>query len=120
MQRFQGILGIRMLKGLLTIAEGQAKLHLKDIVDAEIAKQAMESLQLMMFRYGQTVRVTSDPKDVTYTKCLEFLKKTQAGIVSGHCLKWFESDQQIRTYVGTNLSMEHNFKIKTVVDMKES
>ena len=118
--KVQGTLGvgIRMLKGLFTIAEAHAKLHLKDVVDATIAKQAMESEQLRMFRYGQSVRVTPDPKDVTYNKCLEILERIQAGIAIRELFEMArDSDQQISAYIGTNLSMEHNRKIQVIVHM---
>ena len=107
-----------MLKGLFTIAEAHAELHLRDVVDATIAKQAMESEQLGMFRYGQSVRVTPDPKDVTYNKCLEILERIQAGIAIRELFEIArDSDQQISAYIGTNLSMEHNRKIQVIVHM---
>ena len=44
--KIQKTLSIRMYRGLYNIAEAQLSLHLNDVVDVEIAKQAMESIQL--------------------------------------------------------------------------
>lgn len=56
--RAQETLTMRMYGGLFSISEAQAKLYLKNTIDEEIAKQTMESVQLMIVQHGQTIKVT--------------------------------------------------------------
>ena len=74
--KLKGVLGMRMYFGIFSIAEAQAKLHLKDTVDEEIATQTMESVELMMVQYGETIKATTTPKIITYKKFLEILQNS--------------------------------------------
>ena len=76
--KLKGTLSIRMYIGLFSIAQAQAKLHLKNVVDEEIANQTMESVRQMMVQYGETVKATTTPKEVTYNKFLEILQNNQS------------------------------------------
>jgi MCM P-loop domain len=114
----KGRLGIRMYFGLFSIAEAQAKLHLKDKVDEEIATQTMESVQLMMIQYGETIRMVITPKIVTYKKFLEILQNSTVGIeIRELCKVACKEDQQIAAYLGSNWTMDGNIKLKVVIDM---
>ena len=53
--KLKGKLSFRMYKGLFTIAEAQARLHLSDTVNAKFAEQAIEAVRLMMVQYGEAV-----------------------------------------------------------------
>ena len=78
----------------------------------------MESVRLMMVQYGQTIKMPSNPKDVTYEKCVEILQDNSTGIAIRELFEIaLQRNQQISEYIGKNLSMEHNFKVKTVVNM---
>ena len=116
--KIQRTLSIRMYRGLLNIAEAQAKIQLLDMVDSETVRKLMESVRLMMVQYGQTIKMPSNPKDVTYEKCVEILQDNSTGIAIRELFEIAcKEDQQISEYIGKNLSMEHNFKVKTVVNM---
>ena len=78
--KLKGDLSMRMYFGLFSIAEAQAKLHLKNTIDEEIANQTMESVQLMMIQYGETIKATTNPKIVTYKKFLEILQNNNVGV----------------------------------------
>ena len=114
----QETLTMRMYGGLFSIAEAQAKLHLKDVVDEEIAKQTMESVQLMMIQHGQTVMAKSSPRDITYNKLLEILQNNKAGVViKSLCEIASKENPQIASYLGKNWSLESNIKVRVIVDM---
>jgi hypothetical protein len=108
----------RMLNGLFSMAEAQAKLYLKDIVDEEIATEIMESVQLMTVQYGEMLKTISNPKIVTYNKFLEILQNNKAGVsIKELCKIACYENRQISAYLGTSWSVEHNHCIRIVVDM---
>ena len=116
--KLKGILGIRMYFGLYSIAEAQAKLQSKDTIDEEIANQTMESVQLMMVQYDETVKATTTPKEVTYSKFLEILENNKVGVdIRELCKTACKEDQQIAAYLGSNWSITGNRKIQVILDM---
>ena len=67
----------RMAKGLFSIAEAHAKLHLNNIVDAEIAMEVMESMQLMLFYISFVIPLIQNPKDAIRDGCVNILSTIQ-------------------------------------------
>jgi len=116
--KLQETLSMRMYGGLFSIAEAQAKLYLKHTIDEEIAKEIMESVQLMMIQHGQTIKATTNPKVVTYNKFLEILQKNKIGIaIKSLCEKACKESPQIAAYLGKKWSLEGNIKVKQVISM---
>lgn len=116
--KVQKTLTIRGYNSLFRIAEAQAKLQLKNEVDAEIAKQTMESVQLMMVQYGETVQLVNNPRETTHSKFLEILEDTAGPVdIKELCEMACRRDVQVRNYLGTNWSQRHNWKLRTVIDM---
>jgi len=112
------IVGFRLYRDLFIIAEAHAKLELKDVVDEEIAKQTIESIQLRMVQHGQTVKLPINPKVVTYNKFLKILQNNKVGVtVKELCRTASYEDQQISAYLGMNWLMESNIKVKVIVGM---
>ena len=100
------------------IAEAQAKLQLKKVVDEEIAKQTIESVQLMMAQYGPTVGMVTGPREVTYKAFLEILQISGSGItIVELCELACKENQQIADYLGNRWSVEQNHKLRPIVDM---
>lgn len=116
--KLNGRLSMRMYGGLFSIAEAQAKLHLKDVIDEEIATQAMESVQRMMIQYGETIKTTTTPKSVTYKKFLEILQNSTVGIdIRELCKVACKEDKQIAAYLGNNWTLKNNRILQVVVGM---
>ena len=114
----KGKLSFRMYKGLFNIAEAMTKLHLKEIVDSKFAEQAIEAVRLMMVQYGETVKSTTNPRELTLNKCLEILREVKAGITVYSLFEMAcKSDKVISEYIGRNWSMDSNHKVKNVVDL---
>ena len=65
---------------IFNIANAQAKLQLKDIVDEEIAEQTMEIFNLMRSHYGEVIKTIINPKIVTYNRFLDILQDNKAGV----------------------------------------
>ena len=116
--KLKGTLSIRMYIGLFSIAQAQAKLHLKNVVDEEIANQTMESVQQMMIQYGETVKATTSPKVVTYNKFIEILQNNKVGVaVNELCRIACKEDRQIDLYLGNNWSIAGNSRLQSIVTM---
>ncbi len=78
----------------------------------------MESVQLMMVQYGETIKATTTPKVVTYNKFLEILQNNKAGVVINElCRIACKEDQQIAAYLGKDWSIVGNRRVHVVVDM---
>ena len=116
--KLKGRLSMRMYFGLFSIAEAQAKLHLKNTIDEDIATQAMESVRLMMIQYGETIKSTTTPKIVTYKKFLEILQNSTVGIdIRELCKIACKEDQQIAAYLGNNWTLKYNRILQVVIGM---
>ena len=109
--------GVRMYVGLYSIAQ-DAKLHLKDTVDAAIAKETIELVQIMMAQTGSTVKIPSDPKAATHDKFIEILQNNKAGVaIKSLCEIGCKENPQIVSYLGKNWSIKHNHKLRSVVEL---
>jgi DNA replicative helicase MCM subunit Mcm2 (Cdc46/Mcm family) len=110
--------GVRMYRALYSISEAHAKLQLKDTIDANIAKETIELMQLMMAQTGSTVKAPSDPKVVTYEKFIEILQNNKAGVaIKALCEIACKEIPQIVLYLGKNWSLDGNIKLRSVVTM---
>lgn len=114
----QGLLSNRMYLGLYKIAEAQAKLQLKHEVDEEIAKQTMESVRIMMAQYGPTISMVMGPRETTYNEFLDVLQNTHGGITLEELSRIAcKENHNIAEYLGTTYSIEHNHKLRSVLDV---
>jgi DNA replicative helicase MCM subunit Mcm2 (Cdc46/Mcm family) len=108
----------RTYDSIFRLAEAQAKLNLSTEVSDEIATQTMDSIRLMLSQYGKIVETIASPKDITYRSFFYILKQTKTGLsVSELCKIACEENKHISEYLGNRFDMEHNHKIKPVVDM---
>ena len=93
-------LSIRGYNALFRIAEAQAKLQLKNEVDADIATQTMESVKLMMVQYDQTIQTIKNPRDTTFDAFLGILEDTQGPIeIKELCKMACKRDVRIESYL---------------------
>lgn len=110
--------GVRMYVGLYSIAQAHAKLHLKDIVDADVASKTIEQIQMMMVQTGSTVNAPSDPRIATYDKFKEILQNSKIAVaVSSLCEIACKENPQITSYLGKNWLTRKNYKLRSVVEM---
>jgi DNA replicative helicase MCM subunit Mcm2 (Cdc46/Mcm family) len=108
----------RTYDSIFRLAEAQAKLTLSNEVDDDIATKTMESISLMLSRYGTIVETVSSPKDITYEAFFNILKNTKAALsVQELCKIACEESKQVAEYLGNKWLMENNRKIKPIVDM---
>jgi len=113
----KGLLTNRMFYGLYKIAEAQAKLQLTDIVDEDVAEQAIEDVRLMMVQYGETVAKIMGPREVTIKTFQDVLKRSEIGMtVKAICELAIQENHQIASYLGYIWNIEQNRKLRQVID----
>jgi len=116
--KLKGLVGNRMHGHLFKVAEAHAKLYLRDEVDEDIAKEAMQVVNFIILNYGATVDLMIGPRDVTCKKFIDILRNTKAGItIEELCRIACKEDEQIAAYVGEKWSVEQNYKLRSVVDI---
>jgi hypothetical protein len=114
--KVQRTLTIRGYNALFRIAEAQAKLQLKNEVDADIATQIMESVQLMMVQYDQTIQTIKNPRETTYAVFLGILEYTNGPIeIKELYLMACKRNLQVQAYLGNKWSIASNWKLGEVV-----
>jgi len=116
--KVKGLLSYRMYKGLYKIAEAQAKLQLKTVVDTEIAEQTMDDMREIMVQYGQTVGQITSPHEIAYKTCLDILRSSQ-GIgmtIEAMCEIAVKTNDEVALYLGYIWKIKHNHKLRSVID----
>ena len=108
----------RTYDSIFRLAEAQARLNLSSEVSDEIATQTMDSIRLMLSQYGKIVETVESPKDITYRAFFYILKQTKVGLsVIELCEIACEENKHVAEYLGNRFDMEHNHKIKPILDM---
>jgi DNA replicative helicase MCM subunit Mcm2 (Cdc46/Mcm family) len=116
--KHEGTATNRTYDSIFRLAEAQAKLNLSSEVSDEIATQTMDSIRMMLSQYGKIVETIESPKDITYRSFFYILKQTKTGLsVSELCKIACEEHKHVAEYLGYKWDMEHNHKIKPIVDM---
>ena len=114
--KVQRTLTIRGYNALFRIAEAQAKLQLKNEVDAEIATQTMESVQLMMVQDDQTIKKIKNPRDMTFDAFLAILQDNKGPVeIKELCKMACKRDMYIEAYLGSKWSTASNSKLREVI-----
>ena len=114
--KVQRTLTIRGYNALFRIAEAQAKLQLKNEVDADIATQTTESFQLMKVQYDQTIQTIKNPRDTTFDAFLGILEDTKGPIEIKELYQMAcKRNLQVQAYLGTKWSIASNWELREVV-----
>jgi DNA replicative helicase MCM subunit Mcm2 (Cdc46/Mcm family) len=98
----QGLASNRSFDSLIRIARGQARLHLKEEIDAQIASEVMKDVHLMFVKMGRRVDPTvEDPRDVTYYEIIQFANTLEVPITFLEAAKHvYANNNSIKQYLG--------------------
>ena len=108
----------RVRDTLFRVARMFARLKLKNIVDAEDALEVCQFYNVILTEHDQVVNIPANPRDVTLNECLYMLEATQAPIAFEELIKKVcDKDQYIKTYIGEDLKVRNNKKLRTIVEM---
>jgi hypothetical protein len=108
----------RKLEGLYRIALAISKLKLKSQVDVEDAIETMQHYNVVLLHFSHLVPVSQSPKEVTRETCIDILREHPypmaftPDLISTAC----ERKEQIRAYVGDDLHMRTNWKLRDVYE----
>ena len=99
-----------MLESIFRIAEATAKLRLKNVIDAEIALEAQESIQVMLVRLGLYVKTINDPRDAALDGIMEVIENTQTKIAFDEAARLVEDEnERVRMWLtgGSRKGIKH-------------
>jgi DNA replicative helicase MCM subunit Mcm2 (Cdc46/Mcm family) len=108
----------RKLEGLKRIAIAISKLKLKNQVDEEDAKDAMEFYNFILFHFNQIVPVSQTPKEVAYDTFINILRESEHYPIAVKELARTacQRNEQIKDYIGEDLRIEANWKLRAIYD----
>ena len=109
----------RPFETLYNLAFARAKLKFKKEVDADDAHETIDYYSKVTEDYNSQVEKPLNPRDVTFTKCVELLQKHEpAGITVEELADMAcESSPQINAYIGPDRSMRNNHKLTNIIEM---
>jgi DNA replicative helicase MCM subunit Mcm2 (Cdc46/Mcm family) len=108
----------RKLEGIKRIAVAISKLKLKNEVDTEDATDAMQFYNVIFMHFSQIAPVSQRPKELLYESCINIIRQHSPTPIASKELYRLASErnEQIKSYVGDNLNIETNWKLRTVHD----
>jgi MoxR-like ATPase len=107
----------RVREAVFKIAKMISRLKLKNIVDADDAKEAMELYNFILHQFQQVVNITTNPRDITTTECVKIITESEFPMSSVEIAKTAcQRNEQVRRYVGDIYDSRHNHKLRAVMD----
>jgi DNA replicative helicase MCM subunit Mcm2 (Cdc46/Mcm family) len=110
----------RSLDSLVRIAKAQARLHLKEVVDTEIANEVIQSIGLTLTEFGKVIdTVVADPRDMAYNEIIEYVNTLEVPITFIEAAKYVcAHNNALKQYFGERLtSISDNRKLRAVHDL---
>jgi replicative DNA helicase Mcm len=108
----------RVLETLYRIAKAIARLKIKDVVDAEDAKETMRFYNVMLQQLDQVVAVTSDPRTVAFNECLNVLENYRNPIPYVELVRFASrKNEYVGLYIGNKYRLQENKKLRSIADM---
>jgi replicative DNA helicase Mcm len=113
----EGLATNRTYDSLFRLAVAQARLNLSNVINEEIATQVMNSLSLMWSQYGKVINVVMSPRKLTHEVFYRTLKVTESGMtIYELCKMACDMSNEVKEYIGDKWNLEHNHKLKPVID----
>jgi len=111
----------RILDTLLRLSKAFARLKLKNIVDADDAREVIEFYNNILQQYQQAVSVPVNPRDVTFSECLKILREIEIAISLDELLKQAcQNNNYIKRYLtlrNKSLRLTDNRKVRAIYEM---
>jgi replicative DNA helicase Mcm len=108
----------RIRETLFNISRMIAKLHLKEVIDGEDAKEACQFFNVILNERDRVVNVPANPRDYTYNECLYILEYTRGPITFEELIKAAcKKNEYIRLYIGEDIKIRSNTKMRSILDL---
>jgi DNA replicative helicase MCM subunit Mcm2 (Cdc46/Mcm family) len=120
--KIKGFGSDRVLPTLHKLAKAVARLKLKEIVDAEDAKEVEEYYNVMLADFQKSVVVSHSPRDLAYNECVSILEQIKGfgGITLEDLFKKVcENNEQLANYFEYDekpLKIKNNRKVRDVYE----
>jgi replicative DNA helicase Mcm len=114
--------GNRRLDTLVRIAKAQAKLHLKEEIDVEIANEVITSIGMMYVRLGRRLDTSvADPRDLAFNEIIAYVNTLDFPITFEMAIKHIcDNNSVVKQYVGGGYSsswtIRENRKLRAIHD----
>jgi replicative DNA helicase Mcm len=108
----------RIMDTIYRLAQNIARLKLKNIVDANDAKETVQFYNFILQQLDMVVASPSNPRDVVYEECLGILIESRFAISFEELVKSAcERNKQVERYIGSSFKIADNRKLRSVLDM---
>jgi DNA replicative helicase MCM subunit Mcm2 (Cdc46/Mcm family) len=105
----------RGLDTIIRICNAWARLHLKNIVDAEIVNQVQSFYSEIMLQYGEVINAVSDPRETACQQIIEVIKQTKGPIPFEDAARQAcELNKEVRDYIGSKMKLRYNNRLEEV------
>jgi replicative DNA helicase Mcm len=106
----------RIRETIVTIAKMVSRLKLKNTIDAEDAKEAMEFYNVILQQLDQIVNVTTDPSDETFECCISVLQESCFAVLFEKVIKSAcTKNDRVRHYIGEKFKLRDNKKLRPIL-----
>jgi hypothetical protein len=106
----------RIRETIVTIAKMVSRLKLKNTIDAEDAKEAMEFYNVILQQLDQIVNVTTDPSNETFECCISVLQESSFAILFEEVIKSdCTKNDRVRHYIGEKFKLRENKKLRPIL-----
>jgi DNA replicative helicase MCM subunit Mcm2 (Cdc46/Mcm family) len=117
----------RRLETLYNLAIARAKLKLKETVDIEDAIETVEFYNRVIEDYNDAIAIADNPRDIAASKVQELLEEYSKSQLTTGPMNFTdliaivrEKDLQVKLYIGDDLSMRSNYKLRPIAQLVES
>src|SRR5918994_303059 len=94
-----------------------ARLKLKNIVDADEAKEACQFYNIILNEYDHIVNIPANPRDVAFIEILNTVKAAQAPIILEEAVsQTCKRNEYVATYIGNDYKLRTNKKLRSILD----
>jgi DNA replicative helicase MCM subunit Mcm2 (Cdc46/Mcm family) len=107
----------RILDSIVAIAKMIARLKLKNVIDAEDAKETEQFYNVILQQFSQMVNVVTDPSDEVFDTCIDILQGLSSSMQFEELIK-IACDRNIRVkyYIGDRFKLRENKKLRSILD----
>lgn len=108
----------RIRETIYRIAQNIARLKLKQIVDAEDAKETVQFYNVILQQLDMAVASPANPRDVVYEECLGILMESKTAISFEELVNLAcKRNKHVERYIGKSFKLEENKKLRPILDM---
>ena len=108
----------RIRDTIFKMAQNIARLKLKNVVDAADANETMQFYNIILQQLNMIVSLPTNPRDLAYNECLNILMESAYALTIEEIFRTAcERNAQVARYLGNLYRLEHNIRLRPVLEM---